>query len=337
MPSLPDLPTELRQEILRLALPDTNRIAVPWPPQITSLFLVSKTLFRDMATVMETWSPLHHIASASAIPRTGDRRTHTAAPKLARICLDLFHAADVARISWTCYCSGAAFWTHPELVAAWAAAVPRLPRCAAEIHLDVTPAPAAKREQHPLILNQFLRDKRASRTFLAGHVRDVGALVRRIDEHYCGRARIVLTGALSARSAFFVEQVGVEAGRDVEFVGSWAEVRIASLGEAVLGLTSRKHMWQGKRRGDGHPMAWLRVVEWNRRTVFLFARLADKGLEVDAVGDVKRIAEFRGQDGRLSLEPAESLRRAFQHRVAADLGFETIGEGEEGERHVAVW
>ena len=50
-------------------------------------------------------------------------------------------------------------------------------------------------------------------------------------------------------------------------------------------------MWQGKQRGGEHPLVWLRDVVWNCRTGFLFARLADERLAIEAVGDVKKIAD----------------------------------------------
>ncbi|KAF3044448.1 hypothetical protein E8E12_010774 [Didymella heteroderae] len=211
-------------------------------------------------------------------------------------------------------------FTHPELIEAWAAAIPHLPRCAKEVHLDVTPAPATTRDQHELFLKKFIHDKCASRIFLGCHVQDVAALVRRVDEHYGGRMKFILT--------------------DLEFVGKWVSSEDAlwpSLNEAVERMTSRKLMWQGKRSGDKHLMVWLRDVEWNPETLILFARLADEGLEMEAIGDVK-IAGFREMQGELelALEPAVSLRRAFQHGVAADLTFRSAGEGDGRERHVVV-
>lgn len=339
MLSLPGLSTEIRQQILHIALPDTHKIAFPWPSQITSLFLVNKLLFQDMKTVMSTWSPLHYISNPSSLALTHNNRSYS--PKLERICLDLFHASEVDRIQWTCYCQGVERHTHPELIEAWAAAVPQLPESAREIHLNITPAPAATRKQHRLFFRKFIHDERASGNFLIGHVHDVAALVQRIDKHYGGRVKIVLTGTLSEKSAYFVDQVRLWAERDVDFVGDWvfsADVQWASLNEAVDRMTSRKMMWQGKRSGDKHPMVWLRDVKWSRKTSFLFTRLADEGLEMESIGDVKKIAEFRNAQGELelALEPASSLRRAFQHGVAVELTLTSAGRGDGDDRHVVV-
>ena len=102
-------------------------------------------------------------------------------------------------------------------------AVPHLPKDAKDVWLDVTPVPAAKRNQHRLMANQVMHDKCASQKFLSGHVRDVAVLVRKVDEHHCGGTRvvlIVLMRRLSTKSAFFVELVNAWAEKDLEFVGS---------------------------------------------------------------------------------------------------------------------
>ena len=132
-------------------------------------------------------------------------------------------------------------WTLPELIEVRAAAVPNLPKCLVEIWLDVTPAPAATRKQHHLILNQFVRDKCASQRFLGGHVQEVAALLRRIDEYYCERTRIILTGRLSTKGASFVDLVSVGAGNGLEFVRKWVsndEARFVSINQAVQRMTS---------------------------------------------------------------------------------------------------
>ena len=292
-----------------------------------------------MVTVMETWSPLHYISSPSSLALANNNRFYT--PRLERICLDLFDAADANRIQWTCYCQGPWKYTHPELIEAWTAAVFQLPDYAKEIHLDVTPAPAATRYRHRLFLRKFIHNKCAAKTFLGGHIQDVAALVRRIDKHYHWNTKIVLTGTLSTKSNFFVDQVGSWAERDLEFVDEWmssADARWASLDEAVQRMTSQKLMWQGKRIREKHPMARLKNVEWSRETLFLFARLADDGLEAAAIVEVKKIAEFREMQGelKLALEPVASLQRAFQHGVAAELNLKSAGEGEGDRRHVVV-
>jgi len=61
--------------------------------------------------------------------------------KFDRICLDLFYTSDIKRMICICYCYSPETWTHPELVAAWADAVPLLPNGVKEVWLDVTPAP----------------------------------------------------------------------------------------------------------------------------------------------------------------------------------------------------
>ena len=129
------------------------------------------------------------------------------------------------------------------------------------------------------------------------------------------------------------------AGNNPEFVGKWIfndEAWVVSINQAVQRVPSRKQMWQGKQRGGEHPLVWLRDVVWNCRTGFLFARLSDERLEIEAVGNVKKIAGFRTGEGELVSELAGNLRRALQHCVAACLSFDTVGKGEGVKRHVVV-
>lgn len=334
MSRLTQLPTELRQQILLLALPDTNRIGSP--TQVLRLFHIDKLLREDMATVVALWSPLHYISHPNAL--SGMPRILNW--KFDRICLDLFYTSDIKRMVCICYCYGPETWTHPELVAAWADAVPLLPNGVKEVWLDVTPAPAEKRNKHRLILNHWVNDRRVSEAFLGGHVDDVAALVTRIDQHYGGSVQVLLTGTLTPRSRYYLSDVNEMVGRELEFQGtsvSAEEARFASIDDGVRRMTSRKKEWPGKRRGDKHPLSWLHDVTWDRKTAFLYARFAFEGMEMAAIDDLKKIAEFRGGEGELALPPASNKRRSLQHRVAADMGgLKTTGVGEGDDRHVVV-
>lgn len=342
MPSLTDLPAELRQQILLHALPATIQIGTPWPREILSLFLTNKLFHHDMLAALPTWSPLHCIrtpASLPIAPQTLRLRTRTLAPRISRISLALFHDTDTARIESTYYWGDAMHATPASPVAGWSQAVARLPPGVDEVLLDVTPAPRGVRDKHPLVWKRFVGGRRAGERFLGGLVEQVAALVRGVEERCGDGMRVELTGWLSVRSAFFVERLGEVLGREVEFLGEWVtgeEARVARIADAVRSLAAKKHMWSGKRRGDENPLVWLRDVVWDRKTGFLFSRLADEGGEAAAVDDLKRIAESRAGQNELVLPPAESLRRAFQHRVAEDLGMKSAGEGEGDDRHVVV-
>jgi hypothetical protein len=335
MSRLTQLPTELRQQILLLALPDTNRIGSS--TQVLRLFHIDKLLREDMATVVALWSPLHYISHPTALSSPMPRTLNW---KIDRICLDLFYTSDIKRMACICYCYGPETWTHPELIAAWADAVPLLPAGVKEVWLDVTPAPAEKRNKHRMILNLWVNDRRVSEAFLGGHVDDVAALVKRIDQHYGGSAQVLLTGTLTPRCQWYLPEVNEMVGREMKFQGtsvSAEEARFASIDDGVRRITSRKKEWQGKRRGDRHPLSWLHVVTWDERTKFLYAALAFEGMETAALDDLKKIADFRDGEGELALPPTSKMRRAFQHRVAADMGgLKTVGVGEGDDRHVVV-
>lgn len=290
-----------------------------------------------MVTVVSIWSPLHYVSRPDALSRPMPRTLNW---KIDRICLDLFYTSDIGRITWTCYCRHPGMWTHPELIAAWAEAVPLLPDGVKEVWLDVTPAPAKKRNQHRMILNRFIDDQRVSDKFLGGHVSDVAALVTRIDQHYGGSVQVLLTGTITPKSRYFLSQVNESVGRELEFRGpsiSAEDLQFAKINNGVLRMTSKKRGWTGRRRGDKHPLSWLIYVTWDRRTELLYALLAHEGMETAALDDVKKIAEFRNGEGELELPPASKLRRGFQHCIAADMGgLKTVGVGEGDDRHVVV-
>ena len=83
VPSLINLPTELRQQILRLVLPDTNGKDSPWPTQTTSLWFGNRRLLLDMGPVIDIWSLSHCNSFPSSISNTKSQalklkvRTHT--------------------------------------------------------------------------------------------------------------------------------------------------------------------------------------------------------------------------------------------------------------------
>lgn len=90
-----------------------------------------------------------------------------------------------------------------------------------------------------------MHDKCASQKFLAGHVQDVAASIRSVDEHHGGCASVVLTGSLSTKSVFFIDNVSAAVGRELRFVGTWMsseDARFAKISAAVAHATSTKRM-----------------------------------------------------------------------------------------------
>ncbi|KAJ4992787.1 hypothetical protein SVAN01_01833 [Stagonosporopsis vannaccii] len=230
MPPLTQLPTELRHHILLLALPSINRVESPAP--IHHLSHINQLLRHDMRAIAPLWVPTHYISFPSSLT---SRFPPTRGYNLTRICLDLFSSSFLGRIMWRFPVQNPSTYTHPELIAAWTAAVPFLSAQVKEVWLDVTPAPAEMRQVHAA-LDVFVGTEYAAMRFLQGHVGDVAALVTRIHEHYEGRVRVRLTGRLSTKSAFFINAVGGKIGRELEYTGSWAssdEARCPRLGEAV--------------------------------------------------------------------------------------------------------
>lgn len=223
--------------------------------------------------------------------------------------------------------------------------MPFLPDDVRDVWLDVTPAPVDKREPHPKWrgcgppwLDLFVHGDAAARRFLGSHVHDVAALVERLDERYGGRANIRLSGRLSEKSAFFVEAVGREVGRVMEFVGTWVSNEDALAAFALSRFTCPMARKEGGCGTHSNDFAWLADVAWSRETGNVFTELADQGGEWFLQDTLKIIARFCGSkdESLVFVPPRSDLKRMFQHQIAAILGLETVEVGEGNDRHVVV-
>ncbi|KZM26660.1 uncharacterized protein EKO05_0008760 [Ascochyta rabiei] len=338
MPSLTQLPAEMRQQILLLVLPDTHRVESAVPIQFIQLFHINQRLRLDMVAVAGIWTPIHYISSPCTLTARSPR---TRGWNLNRICLDLFSTSFLGRIVNRYPNAHHPNYLHPELIALWNNAVPFLPKDVEEVWLGVTPAPAEKRVHHPTWqecgprwIDVFVHNDHASQRFLGGHIQDVAALVKKIDDHYEGCVSIKLSGRLSVKSAFFVEAIGQEVEKDLEFVGRWVsneEAPGAAVSSQLLCPMARK-----KRRCGTHLLAWLGNVAWSKEAGDAYAGLADQGFDRMLMEDIKGIAKLCDGEGMIVLLPGNILRRAFQHRVAADLGLKTVEVSEGSDRHVVV-
>ncbi|KAF3043006.1 hypothetical protein E8E12_010054 [Didymella heteroderae] len=342
MPSLTELPTELRQQILLLVLPKTNRVESAVPTQFIHLFHINQRLRADMSAVSSIWTPIHYISHPSSLTSCAPR---TRGWNCSRICLDLFYTCFLGRIMNRYNNRGAAFSGHPELLLDWDNAVPFLPDDVREIWLDVTPAPVDKREPHhkwrecgPPWFDLFVHGDAAAKRFLGGHVQEVAALVKRLDDRYGGRVSIRLSGRLSEKSAFFVEAVCQDVGRELEFVGTWVSNEDALSAFVSSRLSCRMVRKAGRCGTHTNTFAWLASVAWSRETGNVYTQLEDRGFDWELLESLKIIASFR--DGNDECAMLASLRddsiRTFQHQVAADLGLSTVEMGDGDDRHVVV-
>ena len=338
MANLLALPAELRQNILALLLPDINILFKPWPRSIRDLLHISTCLRDDMGPVISTWSPLHHIPNPRELAKFRAQTIRLdnciRTPRIERICLDLFDESDLNRILQTCFCQGDHAHSHPELIAAWMNAVELLPKNINSVFLDITPAPASKKNQHRVVINAFVHDKRPARNFLLCHIQDVSALIRAIDKHYDGQIPIALTGVVSTKSRFYVQRLQMDSECDLDFVGTWVtaeQAQYKKIDAAVDKLASKKH---------GNPALYqhLKYVEWSKETKWTYAKVADAGEGEGVDQDLRMIAEFIADEERdaLSMQPAENLRRAMQHDIARDIGFKSQSDGDGPDRHVVI-
>lgn len=223
--------------------------------------------------------------------------------------------------------------------------MPFLPENVKEVWLDVTPAPVEKREPHPKWrecglpwFELFVHSDHAARRFLGGHVQDIAALVTRLDDRYGGRANIKFSGRLSEKSAFFVEAVGQEVGRGMEFVGTWVSNKDALAAFVSSRLLCSMFRRKGRCGTHTNAFAWLASVAWSQETGNVYTELADQGADYFCFRSLENIARFRdSRDNCVVLaSPRSDLQRMFQYQTAADLGLEAIEAGEGDERHVVV-
>jgi hypothetical protein len=340
-----ELPTELRQRILGLAMPEVNLVRKHWPQSLLNLIQINQQLRSDMGFVVDSWSPIHIVAHSEDVPRIqgqsieiyGRRRS----PKIERICLDVFHTSEASQMMTTYWCVGHHYFHIAGYWRDWDNAIAKLPSSATEIWIDVTPAPADMRNRHGLTINSFVHDRR-TRRFLRDHIAEVASLVRLVNEHYSGRISIRATGRLSEKSTSFLTSLQIEAGMPVAFEGIWvsgedvvfADINVVAGQIARTGASKR-----AERQGVPNKLAWLRDVEWSRQTLWTYAKVAHLGGEEEAaVQDLRDLVDLakKGNQKILKMDPVGAVRRALQHRMAADLGLYTASEGVEPERRVIV-
>lgn len=327
-----------------MALPETNRVEFAVPTQFIHLFHINQRLRADMSAVASIWTPIHYISHPTSLTGCAPR---TRGWNCSRICLDLFYTSFLGRIANRYTYRGPTSFLHPELLEDWINAVPFLSDDVTEIWLDVTPAPVDKREPHPKWLycgppwlDLFVHGDAAARRFLGGQVQEITALVQRLDERYGGRVKIRLCGRLSEKSKFFVEAVGQEIGREMEFVGSWVEDEDALKAFVKSWSTCPMVTKEGRCGTHSNAFAWLAGVAWSRETSSVYTEIADRGVEVFCRESLKDIARFCGSEDECVVLAASASRRdlvrTFQHRIAADLSLKTVEAGEGDDRRVVV-
>lgn len=307
---------------------------------------INHQLCLDTLRLIPTWSPTHilrHAGTPRTIPIRHAGQTYT--PKCDAITLDIFATADALRIQNTCFCGGTETYSHPEIVAEWNGHFIHSLRYDGlndikRIALNVTPAPPHYRTGHRLKLNHFVGQK-CTQTFLSCHVRDLGLLVRKIHAYFPD-LKLELTGALSVKAqGWFIEGIARESGiEDLAYTGRWVsreEARMNKITTAVHDIVSKQQVMQAERKGEVHPLKWLRDIQWSESTKWTWANFADDGGDVDARRDLRRLVEFVGSEmDEMDMESAGTVQRALQHRIAQQLGLVSWSGGAEGERGVVV-
>ncbi|KAF2995658.1 hypothetical protein E8E13_001440 [Curvularia kusanoi] len=273
------------------ATEDNKRIYSP--AKILYLWQINQALREDMKAVFSASSPLHNVTSTDDLQKL---KKSTLGWKLDCICLDLFYptAAWQLRQMALARSQRLMIWEY-----SWAGTLLLLPRRMKQIWLDITPAPAEKRKQHPLLLNVFLHKNKIGDRLFRYCGENIAKLARVIVGWRHG-PEVILTGTLSEKSLVHVKRLEEMVGRKLKFSGKvvrGVDARFARIEEGLQQVTSRKNMWPGKKRGDKHPLSWLRDFSWRRATRESFAILVheDQGQKVTLLDDVLNIARYKNR------------------------------------------
>jgi hypothetical protein len=351
MPCLLNLPAELRQKILLLALPDEDRVGAQWPcsASILTLLHICRCLREDMGEVIGVWEPKSTVVPYPyLITRVGKQTAEIAGkesgPKDNRVCLQIFQDADPDRIKWTCYCVHREKYTHPELIEAWLGVVPQLPSHISSILLDVTPAPGWMRRKADYVSEALIHDKRAAKKFLGFHIDDIFRIIVNINRHFRGNIQIQLSGTLSMKSQGFVAEVVARtaaAGIDVSYSGNWVTEQKADglkMQKAINNIAPKQAMRQARKNQEPFQLDFLRRTRWSKDSKVLMAQVEAEWGEDVSTGHLRKVAEFVVNPSArvLTMEPTGNIRRALTHNLAKDMGLETRSENHGENRFVVV-
>ncbi|KAF1956238.1 hypothetical protein CC80DRAFT_492501 [Byssothecium circinans] len=343
MPTLLTLPRELRQTILLHAVQqETHLIGRTYPKPILSLLQTCILLRNDMAWVISSWTPTWYLTKPSDLPSPPSITIvgTTYKPTITQITISIFHDTLVKNLKKADWITGYGYLAHPELITAWSASIPSLPKSGIRtIFLDVTPAPGWMRSGHSTSLQSLLKDNRVARLFMNEHGNTIPSLIRQVHDHYTRAVEIKMTGTLNHRSRLFVSRVQMAClqwGRYVEFMGTFLDSEVALIRAVRIVAPKKKpeHVswkeWESMRL-----LGVLRRVTWAKDTKLAFERACDEDGEDEMVSVLRQIATFKASEDveRLEMPPAGKLQRAAVHKLSRDLRVSMVSEGEGDERH----
>ncbi|KAF2011109.1 hypothetical protein BU24DRAFT_427316 [Aaosphaeria arxii CBS 175.79] len=343
---------DFRQDIPVYLIPDSLlSISFPWRSLITP-FLANHNLQLSTSVLKTCGVPTSAVSRLSQLQASNcnfrpnfliDGNPYTA--KSRQLTLSIFEDSKARPITWA---NQLVLWAprgwvpHAELVQAWIDAVPNLPSNPEEIHLDVTPVPADSRRKHPLQLRSYVHERSAREHFLDSHIDGVSRLVRDINKRFGGRVPIHLTGSLSEKSEFFVNNVRSKSGVDIKFKGTWVTAIDALWPSIAYAASTLAHLGQvkkGKGKGKGaNRLTRFMRIKWSWPTKWAFAKVVHDWGNDRAMEILTAFAKFEMDEKSesMSFEPVRKDERALQHHVAYDLGLESESYGSGSDRYVVV-
>lgn len=192
MAMLTDLPSELRQRIIRLipgAMPDEIQLNhKAWPDPVNQLLATCKLLRSDAIRLMSTWSfdclitrsgYIGHLPRLSrAIEALGLKN------RVQKVRLLIFAEITMAHVREPDNLTRAHLRPLDRIMDKWIERSTKLPRGDIKtVVVDVTPLPRSMLENHPNLVHANLVDSR-TQNFLSRHWTPVSHIMNRLNEHF---------------------------------------------------------------------------------------------------------------------------------------------------------
>lgn len=114
-------------------------------------------------------------------------------------------------------------------------------------------------------------------------------------------------------------------------------MRLHRITTAAHRIVSKRQVAHAERRRDGHPLKCLTDVKWAQAAKWTWAKVVKADGEEIFKGYLMRLVEFVGSEKvDVRVDVTGNIRKAWQHRIAGDLGLATWSGGVEGQRGVLV-
>jgi hypothetical protein len=357
MSRLLDLPSELRQKILLLALPSYITVCKAAFSPLANLHLICKLVNEDVLELLKHYAPIYVVTDPTHLPYLQHVK------RLSRVKLDLFSTCTIHDLREHVFPPWVAP-TLPNLINQWSAEVVHLPRSALKDWIvDVSPVPEYGREKGPRWISLLVNDSRVSNRLFNNNEHLIASLLDIIgtclgDSDKAGQKQGVtlkVEGYLSRKSAVRIPHVlevlerlpkqgirihfepnhldeedcdrmvnslaAVPLGLGPELQNAWKKLRH----EVRYALQEQKALRQLFIKNEVKDAAWT-MFSTQRLVLLAMDQLPEHETKVEPEGEVKSV----------TFESLEPLQRAWLHQIAKVLDLQTISSGERENGNVIV-